>query len=286
MDYISYMERLGVGFCDKDKQRQFINRIKLFIDLTNSIPFNRSQENAFAYNTGEQSLLENDLDYTYQHLLNSDGDFKRLWLYLEKWEDDFNSFFAALIVFVNTYKGSNNAKDLMLKTIKKALKDSHIEYDVTSDDDGVFIFPKGAAELDKALVSEPLCWLTAYPKTHATFSRALRQYAGGGYVRDVADNFRKALEELFQEVLGNTKNLDNNKADICCFLSSHNAEPEIASMMQALLNSYDKLNNSAAKHNDKLDPRYLEFLMYQTGLFIRMIITVGAKEDQAEQDEQ
>lgn len=242
------------------------------------IPFNRNQENAFAYCIGEQSCIENEQDY-FAHLLDPDGSFQRIWLYLEKWEDCFDAFLAALVLFVNTYNGTKKAKDLVYNAIISALRDSHIEYELIFDADGTFVFPKGAPELDKALVSEPLGWLTDYPKANATFSRALRQYANGEYARDIADNFRKALEEFFQEVLGNTKNLDNNKADICRYLSSHNAEPEIASMMQALLNSYDKLNNSAAKHNDKIDPKYLEFLMYQTGLFIRMIITAGEKSD-------
>lgn len=57
-------------------------------------------------------------------------------------------------------------------------------------------------------------------------------------------------------------------------MGTHNAEPELAGSIKDLLLKYDTLNNKIAKHNDKVDARYLEFLLYQTGIFIRMLITV------------
>ena len=139
---------------------------------------------------------------------------------------------------------------------------------------GIFIFPKGAEELDSALVSEPLEWLKDYPQTQKTYVIALKQYSDGIYIRDVADNLRKTLESFFQEFLGNKKNLANNINEVFKFLGAHNAEPELAGSIKDLLSKYDTLNNKIAKHNDKVDARYLEFLLYQTGIFIRMLITV------------
>lgn len=277
MDYIDYREKLGLGFNDAEKQQQFINRIRVFLYSDKCIDFDREQETAFAYSIGVPSIIEEDKARSIIRLDELYG-IKRAWLYLEKKQKRFADFLSALIMLANNHVGTKRNKNLITDAIKKAFDASHIPYELYQDDAGVFFFPNGAKELDKALVSEPLVWLSEYPKTQKTFSRALRQYSDGEYVRDVADNLRKALEEFFQEVLKNKRNLDNNKADICRYLSTHNAEPEIASMMQALLNSYNSLNNSAAKHNDKLDPKYLEFLMYQTGLIIRMIITVGEKE--------
>lgn len=276
MDYFDYRTKLGLSFSDEEKQKQFVNRIKSFLYSNADIPFNREQENDFAYRIGESSIIEEDKLSELALAFDSPRGLQRVWLYLQEKQKQFPDFLAMLITMANSYSGGMSYKKTILNTIIKALDVSRIPYELFSDSDGVFVFPNGAKELDDALVSEPLEWLSDYPKSRTTFSRALKQYSDGVYARDVADNFRKALEEFFQEVLGNTKNLVNNKADICRYLNSHNAEPEIASMMQALLNSYDKLNNSAAKHNDKLDPRYLEFLMYQTGLIIRMIISAGA----------
>ena len=86
--------------------------------------------------------------------------------------------------------------------ILRSLEDLNIAFEVIKDDNGIFVFPKGAKELDDALVSEPLEWLKDYPKAHKTYVNALKQYSEGIYIRDVADNLRKALEEFLQEFGG------------------------------------------------------------------------------------
>ena len=154
------------------------------------------------------------------------------------------------------------------------MEDSDIDYEVLEDSDGYFFFPKGAQELDDGLVSQPLRWLIDYPKTQKVFSLALKQYSNNIYVRDVADNFRKTLEMFFQEFLNNKSNLKNNTTLIFKYLGENNAEPELSSIVKSIINAYDKLNNSAVKHNDTLDKTYLEFIMYQTGIIIRTLIVV------------
>ena len=63
------------------------------------------------------------------------------------------------------------------------------------------MFPKGAKELDDALVSQPLEWLNEYPQAKKEWVEALRAYsdATDESASDVADKFRKALERFFQE---------------------------------------------------------------------------------------
>lgn len=275
MDYLDYRERLGIGLSDIEKQKQFINRIRVFVQARTDIEFNRIQENAFAYLIGEASIIENELlnSINMDFGLNEPINLQRVWYYLEKKQNNFIDFLATIVVFANNYSGKKEYKNRILDAIKSALSDSHIKYDVLKDKDGIFIFPKGAKELDDTLISEPLEWLNDYPKSRSTFCRALKQYSDGEYARDVADNFRKALEEFLQEFLENEKNFETNKIEICKYLSEQGADANIGAMLSALLNSYKKLNDSVVKHNDKVDEKFLEFLMYQTGLFIRMIIT-------------
>ena len=128
--------------------------------------------------------------------------------------------------------------------------------------------------MDDALVSQPLEWLSGYPKAHKTFCIALRQYSDGIYIRDVADNLRKALEEFLQEFLGNTKNLETNKNEICKHLGDCGVDAGISGLFQPLINAYKNINDRIAKHNDAVDEKLLEFLLYQTGLLIRMVIVV------------
>lgn len=105
----------------------------------------------------------------------------------------------------------------------------------------------------------------------------MRQYSDGIYIRDVADNLRKALETFLQEFLGNTKNLETNKNEICKYLGEQGVDAGISGLFQPLINAYKNINDRIAKHNDAVDKKLLEFLLYQTGLLIRMVITVKAE---------
>lgn len=142
------------------------------------------------------------------------------------------------------------------------------------DQDGTFIFPLEAKELDDALVSEPLEWLNDYPNARKTYIIALQQYSKGLYIRDVADNLRKAFEEFLKEFLNNNNDLNKNKKEVESYLKAQSAAPQLVTMLVSLISHYYLLNNEVAKHNDKIDEKYLEFLMYQTGVFIRMLVVV------------
>ena len=77
-----------------------------------------------------------------------------------------------------------------------------------------------------------------------------------------------------KEFLVNSKNLEHNIPLIGAYLKEQGASEEIAKILVGLINLYSTLNNKIAKHHDKVDAKFLEFLMYQTGLFIRMLIVL------------
>ena len=163
--------------------------------------------------------------------------------------------------------------------IKNSLNKLNIQFDIFEDDDGVFIFPKGAKELDDALVTEPLEWLKEYSKAHKTYCIALKQYTEGIYIRDVADNLRKALEEFLREFLDNNYDFNKNKKEVENYLKAQNTDQHLITIIVSLLTHYYILNNEVAKHNDKMDKKYLEFLLYQTGIFMRSLIIVKQEGD-------
>ena len=178
------------------------------------------------------------------------------------------------ISFIHTFDTTEDEKLKLVKTLQKYLSESNNEYEIYQDQDGYYLFPIGAEILDKNLVSEPLLWLDDYPQTKKIFSIALKQYSEKVFIRDTADNFRKALEDFFKEFLQNSKNLENNIPLIGAYLKENGASEEIAKILVGLVNLYSTLNNKIAKHHDNVDSKFLEFLMYQTGLFIRMLIIV------------
>ena len=275
MDWIDYREKLGIGFNDENKFNMLKNRVHNFVEHMDCENYGRKSYLRYITVVCERiedvSELNFSLDCSFEETSN------------------ISEIIYKYIVFYNTYlpddsKFSNEFKDTIFKFLEGGLKYLRIQYELFEDDDGIFIFPKGAQEFDDALVSQPLEWLTKYPQAHKTFCIALRQYSDGIYIRDVADNLRKALEEFLREFLGNNCDFNKNKKEVEAYLKSQNADPQLINIFGSLINHYYLMNNNIAKHTDKVDAKYLEFLMYQTGIFIRMLIVVKQAEQEVPSD--
>lgn len=278
MDYIEYQAKLGLGFDDSDKQQFFVNRVQLFLQGHREVPFDAQHEQDFCYKTGKVCKLY-DADFMEWNVLNdSPAGIQRVWLYLKG--ESFYRVLSLSVIFANTYKGTKKNKELIIKEIERALTDSHIQYDVLHDEDGIFFFPKGAKELDSALVSQPLEWLNDYPKAQIAFIKALREYASASSYNasDVADKLRKALEIFFQEFFEVDKSLENCKALYGRFLKERDVPPEISSNFETLLQAYTNFMNAHAKHHDRTNIHVLEYLLYQTGNIIRLLIIMKCEE--------
>ena len=202
--------------------------------------------------------------------------------------EDPREFFAYYISLVNIVPEDREPDESgrfferkgLIKLLTAMLAESHIGYNLINADGEYFVFPKGAVELDSALVSQPLAWLNQYPKAHTAFVKALREYADATTENssDIADKFRKALETFFQEFFKNDKALENNKSIYGSYLSKAGIPKEIASNFETLLQTYCNFINGYAKHHDKTELNVLEYLMYQTGNIIRLLITLKQAE--------
>jgi len=177
-----------------------------------------------------------------------------------------DEFIAKLNVFLDSeYFNKNNRLQVFLE---EALERWALPYIMCV---GVII-RKGVPEFDSALVIDVVCWLEKFPNAHNQYKIALQQYSNNSSHRDVADNLRKSLEAFLQEYLDNSANLKNNISRIGEFLKKYEINTHIRNMLISLMNSYMLLNNETAKHNDLTDKRTIEFLLYQTGIFMRFLI--------------
>lgn len=274
MDFIDYREKLGIGLCDVEKTRKFY--IKLFnvldgLDDGGTIPVSFKDYYDFCNDTGIEMNL---------NIIDENGEFARFThcvSILASHKQDIKEFLSYYVWFANSLKDIEhndwNGKSF-INLLTRTLEECHLSYSLIEIDGKQLVFPKGAKELDTALVSEPLLWLKDYPKAHKTYCIALKQYSDGIYIRDVADNLRKALEEFLQEFLVNNKNLETNKSEICKYLGEQGVDAGISGLFQPLINSYKNINDRIAKHNDAVDEKLLEFLLYQTGVLIRMVISI------------
>ena len=278
MNYLDYREKLGIGLNDKEIIEGFENAILSYFDANTKASYSRDTYLSFCSKVGIRIIPEVST-MSVSRILSQPKGFQIVVPHFEAVADNFKEFLVYCIAFFNTYTDDAKEKEKIRNYYFSSIENYKLMLEPLYDKDGMFLFPKGAQELDDALVSEPLEWLRVYPKTHATFSRALKQYSDGEYARDVADNFRKALEGFLKEYLESDKDFDENRKEICRFLKSKGADKNITNMLEPMLAYYKKLNDDQVKHNDKLNPKLLEYIMYQTGLFIRMIITIGKEEN-------
>lgn len=277
MDFLDYREKLGIGFCDTEKFKYFLQKIfnvlSYIEDDYSSGCIDVSEFYSFCNLTGthlDTNLLpEHYNKERYRYCISI----------LNRHIENMADFLSYYIAFTNSIKIKKYSEKCWTRKdfanlLVNMCKEAHIPLDMLMDEDEYFAFPKGAIELDSALVSQPLEWLKDYPKSHKTYCTALRQYSEGIYIRDVADNLRKTLEDFLREFLNNNSDLNKNKKEAEAYLKEANADPQLINMFGSLITHYYLLNNEIAKHNDKVDKTYLEFLLYQTGIFIRMLIVV------------
>lgn len=285
MDFIDYREKLGIGFCDNDKFKYFKTKIFNVLNIVSkdysSHCMDTEEYYTFCNITGMPYNTNYDSDYQ-----NSDR-FEHCLSIIERTNslNEFLSYYVALVNSVKTEKYSEAAwkRANFSNLLCNMLDESHIPFDLLENKGEYFIFPKGAKELDDALVSEPLQWLSEYPKTRKEWIDALKDYSNlsDTNASDVADKFRKALERFFQEFFSSSKSLENLKSEYGTYMKAKGVPSKISNNLEVLLQSYTNFMNDYAKHHDKTSKNILEYVMYQTGNIIRLLITLekGAQKD-------
>lgn len=162
-------------------------------------------------------------------------------------------------------------KNLFIKRIEVFMR-SGKRYSFTERDEIAFAYMIGETYLPSD--REPLAFcldeeLVGLQKVWPTSDNA----------SDIADKFRKTLENFFQEFFGGNKSLENYKNTYGTYLKSQGVPKEVSGNFETLLQAYTSFMNNYAKHRDATSNRLLEYLMYQTGNIIRLLITLKQGED-------
>ncbi|MGD0235212.1 MAG: hypothetical protein ABSC55_11845 [Syntrophorhabdales bacterium] len=136
------------------------------------------------------------------------------------------------------------------------------------------IIKKGAEELDEKLVLENLKWLSSYPNARTSFQASLTRYLSKDYP-DAITNAYSALESLSKTFLNKDKRLDSTemRAELIKVLG-------LKERWGQLLYNYSELAHEVSSRHGKLEgkepedisPELVEFYIYLTGTFVRLIV--------------
>ena len=269
MKWIDYREKLGIGFNDQAKFKMLLNVLNNYVANVLGRLYDETSYLNYCQMVGEPYY---STSLPYHRVVDSLHDCRTM-------EELISKFIAVCNTCETLHNGYRRVtRNDILTCLKEALDNLNIGYDVLSDKDGDFLFPKGAKELDDALVSKPLEWLEDYPNTHKAFVKALKVYSESTEenASDVADLFRKALESFFQEFFGGERSLEKYVEDRTYerYLDQQGVPVDLRGEFENTVKMYTKFNNNNAKHHDKTTKNVLEYLLYQTGNIIRFLITL------------
>lgn len=288
MDFLDYREKLGISFNDKEKYKYLQTRLSNFLNTESCFsPALRISEIEYI-NFCNTVGIEVDYKYVDSYLQMAETErFKHCRdIILSK--NNIYDLLAYYIAFVNSYEQENcesNAlrpcRKIFIDILCMNLLEAHIQYDIFNNNGEYYIFPKGVPELDQALVSEPLTWLHLFPSAEVAWVKALKAYAGVTVenASEVADQFRKTLETFLQSFFSSEKSLENLISEYGKYLEGVGIPGEIRNNFEKLLKQYCDYMNNYAKHHDKASINILEYIMYQTGNIMRLLLTLKMKNE-------
>lgn len=152
---------------------------------------------------------------------------------------------------------------------------SFLNAEIHISDKGISIFPSGVKLLDEELINKNLDWLQNYPEIVKDFETALQIYLSKDKkkYRNLLDNLRFSLEQLLKKILNNNKSIENQQDALTKWLVSKKANQQIIDMyIQLLFGPYNLYQNNAVKHKSGFSEEDIEFMIYITATFMRLIL--------------
>lgn len=182
--------------------------------------------------------------------------------------------YIQIVFFMDNNMISSDIKENLYKDINEIIDLFGINANILKENDKYLLYPKGAKELDEALVNDVLVWLEQYDISRKKFISALQKYQNKDDIRHILDDLRFSLEKFIQEIVNNGKSLENNKSEVGKILKDKNINVEIANMYMKLFDYYTIYQNNNVKHNENCAYEEIEFMIYLTGNFMRLLLSI------------
>lgn len=158
--------------------------------------------------------------------------------------------------------------------IAEVLKISNANVMVCKNGNNYELYPMDTEFLSGALIVDVLSWLDEFEQSKKSFAKAIRTKRTESNYRGIIDELRLSIELLFKQLFKNEKSLENQTENIGRYFKENNISIEISNMYIKLMDLYTKFNNNNAKHNDNIKEIEIDYMIYLTGNFIRLIVLI------------
>lgn len=196
---------------------------------------------------------------------------------------DFNTFLWYLEITLNYDFDIYIEQLVLVNKISEALKLSNANIKILKNGDNYELYPIRVDFLDETLIFDNLVWLNKYEVAKEHFSNAIKMEQKEKNYRNIVDELRFSLENFFQQIFNNKKTLENQKNNIGVYLKTNGISTNISNMYIKLFDLYTTYNNDNAKHGDNIKNQEIDYLIYLTGNFIRLIIQIEESKNEVKE---
>ena len=131
-------------------------------------------------------------------------------------------------------------------------------------------------KIDRNIINETNTWLTASSRAKEEFEKAIQSYDNSIYNRYTLDSIRLAFEFFMQDILKNSKSLENQPIDgeLLPLLRKKGLPKEIINLVRSIIKGLISYQNENVKHSQTFTDLEVEFVIEQTSILMKLFAKI------------
>ncbi|HFP6589629.1 TPA: hypothetical protein ACHJ29_001924 [Enterococcus faecalis] len=138
-------------------------------------------------------------------------------------------------------------------------------------------------KIDRNIINETNTWLTASSRAKEEFEKAIQSYDNSIYNRYTLDSIRLAFEFFMQDILKNSKSLENQpiEEELLPLLRKKGIPKEIINLVRLIIKGLISYQNENVKHSQTFTDLEVEFVIEQTSILMKLFAKIEKIENES-----
>lgn len=138
-------------------------------------------------------------------------------------------------------------------------------------------------KIDRNIINETNTWLTASSRAKEEFEKAIQSYDNSIYNRYTLDSIRLAFEFFMQDILKNSKSLENQpiEGELLPLLRKKGTPKEIINLVRLIIKGLISYQNENVKHSQTFTDLEVEFVIEQTSILMKLFAKIEKIENES-----
>lgn len=138
-------------------------------------------------------------------------------------------------------------------------------------------------KIDRNIINETNTWLTASTRAKEEFEKAIQSYDNSIYNRYTLDSIRLAFEFFMQDILKNSKSLENQpiEGELLPLLRKKGIPKEIINLVRLIIKGLISYQNENVKHSQTFTDLEVEFVIEQTSILMKLFAKIEKIENES-----